>query len=204
LDIVFGPLITLLAAIATRYVYHLSKSNKYLFLTLLPLVLMWVGSVYLLSSFHFEGKVILGVILSVIAFVVMAFIGNKRISKAENKSISLILKITSLVLGIVASYLMKVTDNIYLVIVGTVLLLSALLTFMMFVHIRNAKGNYNVLIAPLPPVIFNAFGVSLYLAPLLGFNYWFSVQMVGVGELVACYLIGLPLLLLLEKRKIFV
>lgn len=91
LDIVFGPLITLLASIATRYVYHLSKSNKYLFL-----------------------------------------------------------------------------------------------------------------IAPLPPVIFNAFGVSLYLAPLLGFNYWFSVQMVGVGELVACYLIGLPLLLLLEKRKIFV
>ncbi|NOY89172.1 MAG: QueT transporter family protein, partial [FCB group bacterium] len=38
LDIVFGPLITLLAAVATRYVYHLSKSNKYLFLTLLPLV----------------------------------------------------------------------------------------------------------------------------------------------------------------------
>ncbi|MFQ5452579.1 MAG: QueT transporter family protein [Candidatus Zixiibacteriota bacterium] len=63
---------------------------------------------------------------------------------------------------------------------------------------------YNKLLAPLPPVAFNAFGVSLYLAPLLGFNYWFSVQMVGIGELIACYIIGLPLLILLEKRKIFI
>ncbi|UCE24333.1 MAG: QueT transporter family protein [Candidatus Zixiibacteriota bacterium] len=72
--------------------------------------------------------------------------------------------------------------------------------------IRNHLGDTTraMVLAPLPPVIFNAFGVSLYLAPLLGFNYWFSVQMVGIGQLVACYVIGLPLLILLRKRGIFV
>ncbi len=72
--------------------------------------------------------------------------------------------------------------------------------------IRNRLGNTTraMVLAPLPPVVFNAFGVSLYLAPLLGFNYWFSVQMVGIGQLVACYVIGLPLLILLRKRGIFV
>ena len=61
-----------------------------------------------------------------------------------------------------------------------------------------------MLLAPLPAVLFNAFGVSVYLAPLLGFNYWFSVQMIGIGQIVACYAIGLPLLILLRKRGIFV
>ena len=72
--------------------------------------------------------------------------------------------------------------------------------------IRNRLGDTTraMVLAPLPPVVFNAFGVSLYLAPLLGFNYWFSVQMVGIGQLVACYVIGLPLLILLRKRGIFV
>ena len=60
--------------------------------------------------------------------------------------------------------------------------------------------NPNVLLAPLPPVLVNAFGVSLYLAPMLGFDYWFSVQMIGVGQLIACYMLGLPLLRLLQKR----
>lgn len=61
-----------------------------------------------------------------------------------------------------------------------------------------------VFLAPLPPVVFNAFGVSIYLAPLLGFDYWFAVQMIAVGQLVACYVIGVPLLILLRKRGIFV
>lgn len=55
-------------------------------------------------------------------------------------------------------------------------------------------------LAPAAPVFLNAFGVSLYLAPLLGFGYWFSVQMIGLGELLACYGLGLPLLLLAERR----
>ena len=62
-------------------------------------------------------------------------------------------------------------------------------------HRRTARW-----LAPLPPVVLNAFGVSLYLAPLLGYNYWFSVQMIGLGEVVACFVLGLPLLLIAERR----
>ena len=56
------------------------------------------------------------------------------------------------------------------------------------------------LLAPLPPVLVNAFGVSLYLAPILGFSYWFAVQMIGIGQIISCYLVGLPLLRILQKR----
>jgi len=56
------------------------------------------------------------------------------------------------------------------------------------------------LLAPLPPVLVNALGVSLYLAPILGFNYWFAVQMIGIGEIVSCYFLGTPLLRVLQKR----
>ncbi|MCX6836029.1 MAG: QueT transporter family protein, partial [candidate division Zixibacteria bacterium] len=54
--------------------------------------------------------------------------------------------------------------------------------------------------APLPPVMVNAFGVSLYLAPMLGFSYWFAVQMIGIGQIISCYLLGIPLLRILQKR----
>jgi uncharacterized membrane protein len=56
------------------------------------------------------------------------------------------------------------------------------------------------ILAPLPPVMVNAFGVSLYLAPILGFNYWFAVQMIGIGQIISCYLLGIPLLRILQKR----
>ena len=68
-------------------------------------------------------------------------------------------------------------------------------------HLWVRGENPNLAVAPLPPVLFNAFGVALYLAPIMEVNYWFAVQMIGVGQLIACYLIGLPLLLLLEKRR---
>ena len=65
---------------------------------------------------------------------------------------------------------------------------------------RLPLARVRICLAPLPPVVLNAFGVSLYLAPLLGVQYWFTVQMIGIGELVACYALGLPLLLLLQNR----
>ncbi len=72
--------------------------------------------------------------------------------------------------------------------------------------IRMRVGNTipGVFLAPLPAVLFNAFGVAIYLAPIMGVNYWFAVQMVGVGQSIACYVIGVPILLLLRKRSIFV
>lgn len=60
----------------------------------------------------------------------------------------------------------------------------------------------NKYLAPLPPVIVNAFGVSAYVAPLANVPYWPTVIWIGIGELIACYALGLPLLILLEKRGI--
>jgi len=86
--------------------------------------------------------------------------------------------------------------------VGGLALVASWLAALLLARVSYSGGNPNLLIAPLPPVLLNAFGVSAYLAPLIGVNYWFSVQMVGVGQLIACYLIGLPLLMALKRRNI--
>jgi len=56
-------------------------------------------------------------------------------------------------------------------------------------------------LAPLPPVLINAFGVAIYLSKITEMSYFFVVQMVGLGELMACYLLGIPLLLFLLSEK---
>jgi uncharacterized membrane protein len=65
-------------------------------------------------------------------------------------------------------------------------------------------------LAPLPPVVVNAFGVSAYLQfllqppriPLLSAipTYYLFVITIGAGELVACYGIGYPLLRILWRH----
>jgi uncharacterized membrane protein len=60
-----------------------------------------------------------------------------------------------------------------------------------------------VAMAPLPPVVINAFGVAAYLSQISGMSYLFVVQMVGIGQIVACYIIGIPLLLFLRSKRIF-
>jgi len=57
-----------------------------------------------------------------------------------------------------------------------------------------------IALAPLPPVIINAFGVAIYLSKITGMSYFFVVQMIGAGQLIACYILGIPLLLLLRSR----
>ena len=62
-------------------------------------------------------------------------------------------------------------------------------------------------LAPLPPVLVNAFGVSAYLQFLVeGFQpglrtYLFFAVTIGVGELIACYAIGYPLLRWLQRSR---
>lgn len=58
--------------------------------------------------------------------------------------------------------------------------------------------------APLPPVLVNAIGVSLYLHLLFELPYWLTLIYIGFGQLIACYLIGYPLLLVLLRRKIWI
>lgn len=55
-------------------------------------------------------------------------------------------------------------------------------------------------LAPLPPVVINALGVPLYLQFLAGVPYWPTVGTVFLGQLVACYGVGYPLLLALQAR----
>jgi uncharacterized membrane protein len=56
-------------------------------------------------------------------------------------------------------------------------------------------------LAPLPPVIVNAVIVGITLAYVLNAPYWMVIGLVGAGELIACYVLGYPLLLALEKYK---
>jgi uncharacterized membrane protein len=66
--------------------------------------------------------------------------------------------------------------------------------------------------APLPPVVCNAFGVSAYLQFLLAPPpitfwhlqqlppYWLFVMTIGLGQLIACYGLGYPMLLMLQQK----
>ncbi len=70
-------------------------------------------------------------------------------------------------------------------------LLAAYLTSKM----KNPK------LAPLPPVLINALGVSTYLHLLFDLPYWITVGYIGIGEAIAGYILGYPLLILLIKNK---
>ena len=59
------------------------------------------------------------------------------------------------------------------------------------------------ILAPLPPVIINSLGISLYLHILFELPYWLTVSYILLGQLISCYLFGYPLLLVLVKRKVW-
>ncbi|MDY6826400.1 MAG: QueT transporter family protein [Bacillota bacterium] len=54
---------------------------------------------------------------------------------------------------------------------------------------------------PLPPVIINALIVGAVLHWVLKLPFYLTVAWVGVGQVIACYGLGLPLLMVLEKRE---
>jgi uncharacterized membrane protein len=62
--------------------------------------------------------------------------------------------------------------------------------------------------APLPPILVNAVGLSFYLPtmtaiPFLGgIPYLSTFLAVGIGQAVACYLVGYPLLMVLLRRRL--
>ncbi|WP_038322016.1 QueT transporter family protein [Caproiciproducens sp. R1] len=87
-------------------------------------------------------------------------------------------------------------------------LLAAVCTRM----VRNIRFKNIPVLAPLPPVLFNAVIIGLEIAILSteGFSwagFWAAALSVGAGELVICYGLGLPLAAALQKvgkkRKIF-
>ncbi len=59
----------------------------------------------------------------------------------------------------------------------------------------------NKYLVPLPPVLINALIVGWVLHIVLGFPFYLTALWVGLGQLLACYGLGLPLLLLLERHR---
>ena len=75
-----------------------------------------------------------------------------------------------------------------------------------FITLLAALGTYLLRrfnkpwLAPLPPIVLNGFGVSIYLHAIAEWPYLLCVLYVSVGELIACYVLGYPLLMMLKKR----
>lgn len=74
-------------------------------------------------------------------------------------------------------------------------LIAALLTY----WLRRLNKPW---LAPIPPIVINAFGVSLLLHIYSGIPYWMTVLSIGISQTIVCYGLGLPLLYALKKRKL--
>ncbi|HVP07004.1 MAG TPA: QueT transporter family protein [Candidatus Acidoferrum sp.] len=197
-DIVFGSLLTLAAAVLTRLIYHLSYKKGNRLLALAPLACLWGGGIALLGVQQSYPISIICLALSIWLLVYSSRQGKEALPGDFRVHGSRILSFT---LILVPLYLSRDFPHWSALLLGGLCLFGAWVATwgLAFIWLRGL--NPNVMLAPLPPVLLNAFGVSVYLAPIAGVNYWFCVQMVGVGELIACYLIGLPLLLLLHRRR---
>ena len=198
MDIVFGSLITLVAALATRGIYHLSKTALSSVLSLLAPALLWVGGFATL----FQGsRDLVAVIPALLSIGCIIWLEKLRVAGRTPRSAIVSLLIGSFVLFLLTLSVFREYPDVTVMLMGMVAMLGGWMITWVLAYVRARGQNPNMILAPLPPVLFNAFGVSAYLAPILGFNYWFAVQMVGIGQLIACYVLGLPLLLVLEKRK---
>ncbi|OWZ84877.1 QueT transporter family protein [Natranaerobius trueperi] len=65
-------------------------------------------------------------------------------------------------------------------------------TFLAAVLTRKMPSPF---LAPIPPIIVNALIVGGYLSVLLDWPILMGMMQVGVGQLLACYLLGVPVLL---------
>jgi uncharacterized membrane protein len=57
--------------------------------------------------------------------------------------------------------------------------------------------------APLPSIIVNAIIIPFVLKYTLGLPYFVNVIWIAIGQTIACYGLGYPLLILLEKKSLF-
>jgi uncharacterized membrane protein len=79
-------------------------------------------------------------------------------------------------------------------------LLTLMAGYLTYFCAKIKSVHLGMILAPLPPVLLNGFGVAVYLSEMTGMSYFFVVQMIGLGEMAACYLLGLPLLIFLRSR----
>lgn len=85
--------------------------------------------------------------------------------------------------------------TVYDIVFGTLAtLLAALLT---------SRLRAGIWIKALPPVVCNAVIIGLVLTYAYGINMlWMNMLTVGLGEAVVCYVLGVPLMKLLEKQSV--
>lgn len=197
-DIIFGSALTLIAALLTRMTFHLSRSRLSTLVASIPAILVWVSGLILLNQTGLDWLILLACLGSIIFGLLAVYWWRKF---ASMQALALAAAVISL--AWIATAIARVdwsTTEMWVSVVGVLTLIVGWVFTLVLARLLIDGDNPNVLLAPLPPVLVNAFGVSLYLAPMLGFDYWFSVQMIGVGQLIACYMLGLPLLRLLQKR----
>jgi len=70
-------------------------------------------------------------------------------------------------------------------------LIAALITY----YIKNKW------LLPFPSVVVNAFVVGALLYYLAELPFWISVLYVGIGQAIACYVLGMPLFFILNQHK---
>lgn len=75
-------------------------------------------------------------------------------------------------------------------------LIAAIITY----YIGKSSIKYKEYLAPLPPVISNALIVGMMLHYTISWPSLASILQVGLGEVVCCYGLGLPLLLFINKK----
>lgn len=197
-DIIFGSVITLAAAVLTRLTGKITRNQLTDVISSLPAVLLWAGGLVLLCQGTIAGPAISLAVLSAIS---MTF-SLRPMGRPQRSQLAVYaLRLFSVATLVGAIALAPTPKDWTTGIFGVVSLAGAWGMTWYLAMTRSRGENPNLLIAPLPPVILNAFGVAVYLAPILDFNYWFTVQMIGIGQLIACYVLGLPLLRLLQKRK---
>ncbi|AGB19904.1 QueT transporter family protein [Thermoanaerobacterium thermosaccharolyticum] len=75
--------------------------------------------------------------------------------------------------------------------------ISAVITY----YIGKSNLKYKRYLAPLPPVVINAVIIGIELNVVFKLPLVASMLWVGLGEMVACYVLGLPLLLYIDKNE---
>lgn len=78
------------------------------------------------------------------------------------------------------------------------IIFGSLATLIAAFAVSRIKVKYLV---PIPPIIINALVVGYVLHFVLGFPLHLTVLWVAAGQLLACYGLGYPLLLILEKQR---
>ncbi len=88
-------------------------------------------------------------------------------------------------------------NGIWDVVVGSLAsLLAAYLTYKLTYNKPKRKW-----LAPLPAVLVNAVAVGIMLSVLYDMPLFATMLSVGVGQVLSCYILGIPLMLFIERTK---